>query len=110
MKRPRQHIDAHLAFIRTLPCCVCGDPTSTEAAHVRYSDSRAAKWSAGMGEKSSDMYAVPLCGRCHRSQHTTNEREWWLSKKIDPIQTAAFLFCASGDQERGEKIIQEARP
>ena len=109
MKRPREKIEQHIAFVRQLPCIVCADNTATEGAHIRYSDSRAAKWSSGMGEKPSDMFVVPLCGRCHRSQHSMNEREWWLEKKIDPIQTAAFLFCASGDQARGEVIIQEAR-
>lgn len=109
MKRPRQHNGSHLDFLRQLPCCVCGDPTSTEAAHIRYSDSRAAKYSPGMAEKSDDCFAVPLCGRCHREQHRDNERRWWAEKKIDPVQTAAFLYCASGDHERGERIVREAR-
>ena len=110
MKTPRQKNAGHLDYVRQLPCIVCGDNTATEAAHVRYSDSRAAKWSSGMGEKPSDMFVVPLCGKCHRSQHTMNEREWWLDKRIDPIQTAAFLYCAQGDHARGELILQNARP
>ena len=112
MKRPRQKFEDHLKWLRGLPCLTCGNNIESEAAHIRYSDSRAAKYSPGMAEKSDDCFVVPLCHRCHRGpggQHTTNEREWWLEKRIDPIQTAAFLYCASGDQERGEKIIQEAR-
>jgi hypothetical protein len=108
-RRPRVKDADNLEWLRGLPCLSCGSNIESTAAHVRYSDSRAAKRNTGMAEKSSDVWAVPLCQRCHVSQHNTNERQWWLQKNIDPIQVAAFLFCAKGDQERGEIIIREAR-
>jgi len=109
MKHPRIKDANYLAWVRGLPCLVCGNNIETEAAHVKYSDSRAAKYSPGMAEKSDDHFAVPLCSKCHRSQHTMNEREWWVEKKIDPITTAAFLCLAYGDQARAEQIIETAR-
>ena len=36
-RRPREHDDKHLAFIRTLPCVITGK-RPVEAAHVRYAD------------------------------------------------------------------------
>lgn len=105
-RQPRQHCDAHLAFIRLLPCCVCGDDTTTEAAHVRYPSSRAAKRSVGMGEKPDDSFTVPLCGECHRKQHGINEREFWKQSGVDPIFTALALWNATGNTERGEQIVR----
>ena len=50
----------YLAWIRTLPCLVCGRTTGIEAAHTG---------PHGMGQKSPDASAVPLCARHHRTGH-----------------------------------------
>lgn len=107
MKRtPRERDNAHLDFIRSLPCVVCGDNTSTEAAHVRFSDVSAGKVNPGVGQKPHDFWTVPLCGSCHRGQHLMGERDFWsLLAKVDPLRTAAFLYLASGDYERGCQIV-----
>jgi hypothetical protein len=34
-RSPRQHDNKRLEFIRSLPCCICADDTTTEAAHIR---------------------------------------------------------------------------
>lgn len=47
----------YLAWIRTLPCAVCGAQPS-EAAHTG-SD-------GGISMKASDYSAIPLCSHCHR--------------------------------------------
>lgn len=107
-RQPREHDKAHLDFIRSLSCLVCGNDVSTEAAHVRYSDRRAGKRVVGMGEKPSDYWTVPLCGSCHRAQHSYpgGEEEFWSSHAgIDPIRTAMALFIFSGDHEQGEEIV-----
>jgi len=54
-KRPRQHDEAHLQFIRGLPCLVCEDNTATEACHIRFSDCRAAKVNPGVGQKAARL-------------------------------------------------------
>lgn len=48
----------YLAWIRTLPCLVCGRTRGVEAAHTG---------PHGVGQKSPDTSAVPLCARHHRT-------------------------------------------
>lgn len=48
----------YLAWIRTLPCLVCGSTWKTEASHTG---------SHGMSQKSSDRSCIPLCARHHRT-------------------------------------------
>jgi hypothetical protein len=96
----------HLKFIRSLPCLVCADNTTTEAAHIRFADTRAAKRQTGMGEKPDDSWAVPLCGNHHRIQHTMNEREFWRSGGMDPILVALALWRISGDHAAGTIICE----
>lgn len=105
-RSPRIKSEAHLAFVRTLPCTWCGDDTSTEAAHVRFGDDRAAKRPTGKGEKPHDRWAIPLCGKCHREQHTMSERKWWDEKGIDPIFICLALWAESGNHQAGEIIVR----
>ena len=51
----------HLAFVRTLPCSVCGRTRGVQAAH--------APGSRGMGQKRSDLETLPLCAAHHEEQH-----------------------------------------
>ena len=106
MKRtPRQKDNGHLDFIRGLPCCVCGDNTSTEAAHVRMPDPTIAKPLTGIAIKPDDKFTVPLCGQHHRRQHGFgNESVWWDGWDIDPVKLALALYAVSGDHEMGERI------
>lgn len=91
-KRPRIKNDKHLDYIRSLPCCICGDDTSTEAAHIRVASLENGKPHTGMAEKPSDKWAVPLCGRHHREQHAFgNELEWWKCHGINPFILAMTL-------------------
>jgi hypothetical protein len=48
----------YLRWIRTLPCSVCRTTRAVEAAHTG---------PHGLGQKSSDLSAIPLCSRHHRS-------------------------------------------
>jgi hypothetical protein len=73
---------AYRAFIRTLPCCICGQFREwlhgqgvSQAAHVR------------LGGRGGTAYkppysAVPLCDRCHKTQHESHEnmggKDFWL--------------------------------
>lgn len=102
MKRPD-----HLAFVRSLPCICCDDDTSTEAAHVRMTDSRIAKPITGMQIKPDDKFVLPLCGKCHREQHSMSEREFWLRKDTDAVLLSLVLFSVSGDAQEASRIIRE---
>ena len=66
----------YLAWIRTLGCVVCsrvsGGSTVVEAAHTNVFGSR------GLGQKTTDFSAIPLCAAHHRenadSYHHLGER------------------------------------
>lgn len=104
-KRPRVKNEKHLNFIRSLPCVVCQNNIETEAAHVRAGELALGKWPTGGGEKPSDCWTVPLCGRHHREQHSMNEREFWSQQGINPFVVAMALYASSGDYVAGEQII-----
>ena len=103
----RQKAGAHLAFIRSLPCVVCGR-SGVEAAHVRFTELRAAKPITGMGIKPDDSWTLPLCPEHHREQHKGNERAFYVAHGIDPIFVALALWRATGDNEAGEQIVRHA--
>lgn len=91
-RQPRERDEKHLDYIRSLPCCICKDDTSTEAAHIRTGNLELGKRSLGMQEKASDAWVLPLCGRHHREQHDFgDELAWWASKGIDPFMLAITL-------------------
>lgn len=107
IRRPRVHNERHLAWIRTLPCLVCVDNISTEAAHIRYGCPEQQKRPTGLGERPDDKWTVPLCGRHHREQHASGERQWWLSQGIDPVKVADALWANTGQHEAGEAIVRD---
>lgn len=108
IKQPRQKSDKHLDFIRSLPCLVCKDNTSTEAAHIRMSCARVGKRPVGTGEKPDDAWTIPLCGKCHRIQHSMHEVRFWNAYDLDPILTALALYRVTGNHELGCQIIGNA--
>jgi len=108
-KRERIKSPKHEQFIRSLPCVICGDNTSTECAHVSYADLRYGKMGRGIGQKEESIWVVPLCGRHHREQHATGERGFWIGHHIDPCRIAACLFIRTQDHEAAQIIIERAR-
>jgi hypothetical protein len=86
---------SHLAFVRTLPCCVCAARAPSEAAHIR------AGTDGGMGVRPSDRFTVPMCHGCHARQHTIGELAWWSGHGVDPTGLAEHLWTHSGDLSAG---------
>lgn len=109
IRRPRQHSEKHLEFIRSLPCVVCGDDTTTEAAHIRFACESVGKRSVGKGEKPDDIWTVPLCGEHHRAQHRHGETAFWTTFQRDPIKIALALWAHTGVHEVGAHIARHAR-
>jgi 5-methylcytosine-specific restriction endonuclease McrA len=111
-RQPRVNDKKHLAFIRQLSCIVCGNDIETEAAHIRYADRTAGKRYVGKSEKPDDRWTVPLCGGCHRKQHSYpggEEHFWKHHAEIDPIRAAMALSFWSGDLEYCEEIVGACR-
>ena len=90
-RQPRERNAKHLEFIRSLPCCICGDDTTVEAAHIRTAALGYGKAHTGMAEKPGDAWALPLCNRHHREQHSMNEMMFWKKYQIDPFMIALNL-------------------
>lgn len=100
--------EGHLAFIRRLPSVLSGI-FGCEACHIRYGDPVYRKKHTGKAQKPDDAWTVPLSPDEHRAQHDTNEREWWLSHRIDPLALAQALYAVTGDTDAAVRIIAQGR-
>ena len=77
---------AHLKFVASQPCLVCGRQPS-DPHHLRFAQPRA------IGLKVSDEFTVPLCRGHHRQLHQAgNETVWWDTVKISPLPVANALW------------------
>lgn len=94
----------HLAFIRKLPCIVCGK-SPCEAAHIRTNSG------AGTGIKPGDDRVVPLCTMCHKKQHATSEVKFYYPYGgwERAVVLAKALYEITGDIEKGKLLVMEYR-
>jgi hypothetical protein len=77
---------AHLRFVASQPCLVCGYPHS-DPHHLRFAQPRA------LGLKVSDEFTVPLCRDHHQKLHQAgNEVAWWHELQIKPLEIAKQLW------------------
>ena len=108
-RRPRIRDEHHLAFIRTLGCCVCGKEPVI-AAHVRMASPEHSKRETGKSEKPSDCWVVPLCPGCHTdgpdAQHRSGETEWWNRQGIGVLELCDALHAATGDYDAAMDVIR----
>jgi hypothetical protein len=87
LSEPRRYRDrAHLEFVASQPCLVCGRQPS-DAHHLRFMQARA------LGRRVSDEFAVPLCRTHHRALHRSgDEAAWWEASGIDAVAIAHRLW------------------
>jgi hypothetical protein len=77
---------AHLRFVASQPCLVCGRQPS-DPHHLRYAQPRA------IGLKVSDEFTVPLCRGHHRLLHQAgDEIGWWDDLDINALEIAHGLW------------------
>ena len=77
---------AHLKFVASQPCLVCGRQPS-DPHHLRFAQPRA------IGLKVSDEFTVPLCRGHHRQLHQTgNEEAWWEKQRINALEISRALW------------------
>lgn len=82
----RRRDKAHLRYVATQPCLVCGRQPS-DPHHLRFAQPRA------LGLKVSDEFTVPLCRGHHRQLHQAgNEVAWWEARKINALEIAEALW------------------
>ena len=108
-KHARVKSASHEEFVRALPCLICGDNTTTEAAHISYADMRYGKFGRGKGQKEESIWVVPLCGMHHRRQHEVGEKYFWITNGVDPCRVAAALFIRSQDYQTALQILEHAK-
>jgi hypothetical protein len=77
---------AHLRFVASQPCLVCGRQPS-DPHHLRFAQPRA------LGLKVSDEFTVPLCRGHHRQLHQAgNEVAWWKNLQINALEITKGLW------------------
>lgn len=104
-RHPRQKDRKHLAYVRSLPCCVCGSTRNVEAAHLKMRLREIGKEMPGMQEKADDQFTTPLCHYHHQrsiqAQHKVGEQEFWFEiHGRNPFDIAERLWVESGGAER----------
>jgi hypothetical protein len=88
---------AHLRFVASKPCLICGRQPS-DPHHLRFAQPRA------IGLKVSDEFTVPLCRTHHRQLHLVgDERQWWKSYNISPLEIAQTLWSETRRGANREK-------
>jgi hypothetical protein len=91
---------AHLRFVASQPCLVCGRQPS-DPHHLRFAQPRA------LGLKVSDEFTVPLCRGHHRQLHQAgNEVAWWDNLKINALEIAKGLW----EQTRPKPAAANSHP
>jgi hypothetical protein len=97
----------HLENIRGLPCSVCEERRGIEAHHLK---SGPAASERGVSLKATDRWAVPLCGMAHHPEieriGSKQERDWFLSRGIDPHALAQALWDARRDPVRMDFVLR----
>ena len=85
---PKRRCPEYLAYIRTLPCVICG-ASGVDPAHVR---------SRGAGGDDVGN-TVPLCRECHDSQHTVGRVSFERKHRVD-LALAAAGYAEAWDEGR----------
>ncbi len=87
---PRKKSPSYLEWIRTLPCVLCGDDVTTEAAHLRMAIPWLGKPITGMGIKPDDVWVLPLCHGHHARQHMDGETKFWGAMRQPGVMCLAL--------------------
>ena len=95
---------AHLKFVASQPCLVCGRQPS-DPHHLRFAQPRA------IGLKVSDEFTVPLCRGHHRQLHQAgNEVTWWEGLKINALNIAKGLWEQTHPKSAAANTNDETNP
>jgi hypothetical protein len=92
---------AHLKFVASQPCLVCGRQPS-DPHHLRFAQPRA------IGLKVSDDFTVPLCRTHHRQLHQVgDESAWWQNLQINALEIARGLWEQSHVHSKTGDLISD---
>lgn len=105
----------HLAFVRKLPCALCGSRVYVQAHHLKQGTGE-----RSFGMKSTDRWTIPLCSaagrrldRCHlmiELEPSTKEQDVCARYGlIDPRRLALDLFANTSNLKHGARAILRHR-
>ena len=103
--------EKHLANVRKLPCCIRGCPCMPggEAHHIKRNGAN----ERGMGIRTTDRWAVPLCHTHHidgvERAGAKNELKWFEGRGVDALDLAVALWGARGDLPKMTRIVIEQK-
>ena len=112
--RGRERDNAHLAFVRRLPCVATFIETGRlvygcQAAHLRLQSAAHGK-TEGFQRKPSDCWVTPLSPEQHRIQgEVKGETRFWSDLGIDPFKLCIRLHAVSGDASAAVEVIKGCR-
>lgn len=71
----------------------CDTDPCGEASHLR---AGLPDGPTGVGKKSDDRFALPLCPVCHRRSHELGERRYWGKLRLDQYAICDTLRMCNG--------------
>lgn len=95
LKFPKNKIyrsEEYKAYIRTLPCLVCGKPSDPHH-----------EVGGGIGIKGPDLFSLPFCRGHHREREDTGIKTFWDKYNMDRWQTIAETLAGYVETLEGEK-------
>jgi hypothetical protein len=107
--RREREAPAYLEKIRKLPCCIpsCNEPAPSHAHHLKCTGER------GIGKKSSNKWAIPLCYECHingvERVGSRHEAAWFRERGILCLDLAAALYANSHSLETMMNVLKTHR-
>lgn len=96
---------AHLNRVRELPCLICGADPAGDPHHLKR-----VPGARGMGMKTPDRYAVPLCRPHHEAIEVVGDDVAWLGDRgFEALTIAHDLWEARKEPSAMRAVIHRAR-
>ena len=110
-RQPRLYDPKYLAWLRLRHCLACGRGPKSDAAHIRAGCLLIGKRETGMAEKPDDKWALPLCRKCHETQHRVGELFFWTNIcHRDPFLEAITLYQEFGGDGGKPRALRKIKP
>jgi hypothetical protein len=107
--RREREAPGYLEKIRKLPCCIpgCDEPPPSHAHHLKCTGER------GIGKKSSNKWAAPLCYECHINGveriGSRQETTWFRERGILCLDLAVALYANSHNLDAMLDVLKTHR-
>jgi hypothetical protein len=95
MEFPKNKIyrsESYKAYVRTLPCIVCGNPSDPHH-----------EIGGGTGLKGSDLFCIPLCRDDHQGYHVLGAASFWEMHNMDRWRAVAETLAGYVERMEGSE-------